>query len=384
MMPQDSDSEEEDTGRRTQTHTQGESTETETESSQRAAPFRYTPVTALSPKEFPSSYGGRMCLNTQTHAEEERADKGIESLIVITMYNEGADMLVSNRLTQTRAQTHTRAHARVRTHSLSLCARLGCAQDETLDGICDNIAHDCAKSGDRDAWKRWAVCIVADGRQKMSKGVAEQDFYDANTAQLALEMAAPGEGVRVHLFEGTRERSRPRRIGGGGKLHAVCCCCRSRRPAWCCARDVEPAVDEAASQSSAHGDTSWTAPQQRLTRERIGPSGSGQYRTGPTYIEHLPEASPEGDSDGSPCVAGCVRRCSACGCCRQCADQQRAAGSVPDTGLYPPLQMILAVKEENAGKLDSHLWFFDAFADSLKPVRPDVHFPVPIHFIILI
>jgi len=34
---------------------------------------------------------------------------------------------------------------------------------------------------------------------------------------------------------------------------------------------------------------------------------------------------------------------------------------------YPPLQCVLAIKEANAGKLDSHLWFFSAFCDSLNP-----------------
>ena len=28
--------------------------------------------------------------------------------------------------------------------------------------------------------------------------------------------------------------------------------------------------------------------------------------------------------------------------------------------------MIFALKEANGGKLDSHLWFFNAFADQLK------------------
>jgi len=34
---------------------------------------------------------------------------------------------------------------------------------------------------------------------------------------------------------------------------------------------------------------------------------------------------------------------------------------------YPPLQCVLAIKEANAGKLDSHLWYFSAFCDSLNP-----------------
>jgi chitin synthase len=32
-----------------------------------------------------------------------------------------------------------------------------------------------------------------------------------------------------------------------------------------------------------------------------------------------------------------------------------------------PIQMIYAIKEHNGGKLDSHYWFFNAFADQLNP-----------------
>jgi chitin synthase len=34
---------------------------------------------------------------------------------------------------------------------------------------------------------------------------------------------------------------------------------------------------------------------------------------------------------------------------------------------FPPLQIIFAIKEHNGGKLDSHLWFFNAFADQVIP-----------------
>ncbi|RHY33381.1 hypothetical protein DYB32_001667 [Aphanomyces invadans] len=34
---------------------------------------------------------------------------------------------------------------------------------------------------------------------------------------------------------------------------------------------------------------------------------------------------------------------------------------------YPPLQLIYALKEHNGGKLNSHLWFFNAFAEQLNP-----------------
>jgi chitin synthase len=34
---------------------------------------------------------------------------------------------------------------------------------------------------------------------------------------------------------------------------------------------------------------------------------------------------------------------------------------------FPPLQVAFALKEANAGKLDSHLWYFDAFAEQVMP-----------------
>ena len=34
---------------------------------------------------------------------------------------------------------------------------------------------------------------------------------------------------------------------------------------------------------------------------------------------------------------------------------------------FPPMQIIFAMKEHNGGKLDSHLWYFNAFADQLIP-----------------
>lgn len=34
---------------------------------------------------------------------------------------------------------------------------------------------------------------------------------------------------------------------------------------------------------------------------------------------------------------------------------------------HKPLQILFALKEENGGKLDSHRWFFNAFAAQLRP-----------------
>lgn len=35
---------------------------------------------------------------------------------------------------------------------------------------------------------------------------------------------------------------------------------------------------------------------------------------------------------------------------------------------YPPMQIIYALKEHNGGKLNSHLWFFNAFAEQVNPL----------------
>lgn len=34
---------------------------------------------------------------------------------------------------------------------------------------------------------------------------------------------------------------------------------------------------------------------------------------------------------------------------------------------FKPLQMLLAVKEKNGGKLNSHLWFFSGFCRQMQP-----------------
>lgn len=35
--------------------------------------------------------------------------------------------------------------------------------------------------------------------------------------------------------------------------------------------------------------------------------------------------------------------------------------------IYPPMQVVFALKEENGGKLSSHRWFFEAFCASVEP-----------------
>ena len=42
---------------------------------------------------------------------------------------------------------------------------------------------------------------------------------------------------------------------------------------------------------------------------------------------------------------------------------------------YEPIQLILAVKEKNGGKLNSHLWYFNAFARTLNPGMTFVRTP---------
>jgi hypothetical protein len=85
----------------------------------------------IHPHEFPSAYGSKLQLSRRptVGGGPTVPSARIETLIVITMYNEKMEDL-----------------------------------DFTLDGICDNIDADCERNGDDEAWKRWAVCIIADGR----------------------------------------------------------------------------------------------------------------------------------------------------------------------------------------------------------------------------
>ena len=213
------------------------------------------------------------------------------------------------------------------------------------------IDEDCRRAGNQDAWKRWAVCIIADGRQKMHKTVVAQPFYDAEKAALALELNE--EDVSMHLFEGTLERQCSSRERSASQV--FCCCCRSRRRVCCCVRDADPRATEA----ELAGDAALPAPQGR-------DNSTGKYRMGPNFIEHTPQHSPGQRSSAigaePPNSAG--KACNACAFC--CGGSSGATETRPES-TYPPLQMIFAVKEENAGKLDSHLWFFDAFSDSLTP-----------------
>jgi chitin synthase len=174
---------------------------------------RYTSVTCTNPSTFSQAYKLRVM-------DAAPADsRGVETLIVITLYNEKlADL------------------------------------NETLDGICDNIAADCLKNDDPEAWRRWAVCIIADGRLKLHTSIAEQmELCDLSDAALALGMAQPDAApIRLHLYESTQSRVRE-----------------------------------------------YTEPTEKTVRFN--------------------------------------------------------------------LQVVMAIKEENAGKLDSHRWFFNAFAGSIRP-----------------
>jgi hypothetical protein len=190
----------------------------------------------IHPHEFPSAYGSKLQLSRRptVGGGPTVPSARIETLIVITMYNEKMEDL-----------------------------------DFTLDGICDNIDADCERNGDDEAWKRWAVCIIADGRGesasrspasrishhrccwkpvcpgqaacrswlscsgrhrragKMSGCIADQKrprggggraplpddekFYDAELAKTELDLDerdSTKDKVRVHLFERTIERRR--------------------------------------------------------------------------------------------------------------------------------------------------------------------------------
>ncbi len=50
-------------------------------------------------------------------------------------------------------------------------------------------------------------------------------------------------------------------------------------------------------------------------------------------------------------------------------------------GHFQPLQVILAIKEKNGGKLNSHLWFFSGFVRRINPRVTFVSNSVPNRFI---
>ncbi|KAF0687960.1 Aste57867_20341 [Aphanomyces stellatus] len=53
--------------------------------------------------------------------------------------------------------------------------------------------------------------------------------------------------------------------------------------------------------------------------------------------------------------------------CVQMKKGDTIAESVMSKHLYPPTQVIFALKEHNAGKLNSHEWYFNAFAEQVQP-----------------
>ncbi len=69
--------------------------------------------------------------------------------------------------------------------------------------------------------------------------------------------------------------------------------------------------------------------------------------------------------------SSCSFRALALDCCGVCCVGGRyliATNPAPTIHrYYKPLQIALAVKEKNGGKLNSHLWFFSAFVKQLQP-----------------
>ncbi|CAK4677720.1 hypothetical protein LEN26_010192 [Aphanomyces euteiches] len=53
--------------------------------------------------------------------------------------------------------------------------------------------------------------------------------------------------------------------------------------------------------------------------------------------------------------------------CVQLKKGKTIADSVASKHLFPPTQVVFALKEHNAGKLNSHEWYFNAFAEQVQP-----------------
>ena len=72
-----------------------------------------------------------------------------------------------------------------------------------------------------------------------------------------------------------------------------------------------------------------------------------------------PAPAPLASSNHPPALP----RCSPCPPCVPPRRYKKHAG----LDCYPPLQIMMASKTTNRGKLDSHCWFFDGFAYLLQP-----------------
>jgi chitin synthase len=127
-------------------------------SNERVEEVTYFPIMSANPPEF-----------TESKEYGLRFSDGIRIFLVVTMYNEGREEL-----------------------------------DLTLKGIGANIKFLCEKTGVKDFWKEFVICIVSDGRQQAKQDtldyLTEKGMCSLDKMNLALDNAKEAP-ITVHLFE---------------------------------------------------------------------------------------------------------------------------------------------------------------------------------------
>jgi cellulose synthase/poly-beta-1,6-N-acetylglucosamine synthase-like glycosyltransferase len=122
------------------------------------ASVSYFPIMSSNPPEFAQSkeYGLKF-------------GDGVRIFLVVTMYNEGREEL-----------------------------------DLTLKGIGANIKYLCEKTGVKDFWKEFVVCIVSDGRMQAKQDtldyLTEKGMCSLDKMEKAIEESKDAP-ITVHLFE---------------------------------------------------------------------------------------------------------------------------------------------------------------------------------------
>jgi chitin synthase len=64
---------------------------------------------------------------------------------------------------------------------------------------------------------------------------------------------------------------------------------------------------------------------------------------------------------------GCDVQCHIFAFCVQLKKGKSIKYSAQSSHKLPPTQVLFALKEHNAGKLNSHEWYFNAFAEQIQP-----------------
>jgi cellulose synthase/poly-beta-1,6-N-acetylglucosamine synthase-like glycosyltransferase len=210
--------------------------------------------------------------------------------------------------------------------------------ERTMAGIYQNLLHRCDMEG-ADAWKKFAICIVSDGRTKANKKTLEYAGNIGIFNREAMEetgFVVGSSDVRMHLFEANvlMESTRCVEVGGAGK-------------AWDGLYKPTQGLNQYTSNGrwlQLHGKhEKWTLGKGKESAALIAHHETGPLKN-PSKLTDWKSADPGVETNG-----------------------KIVATWVSPRRKNFPLQTIFALKEKNGGKLDSHLWFFNAFCSQLRP-----------------